>query len=320
MHLSSAPGVKYGGREIGSPHPIVPHGISAINFVKDKSINVPWYADSRLSQDDFRYEARARPDCTGLHNDNDARRVGALVREAMDVALSHITVGITTDSIDSNVHEFIISRGAYPSLLLYRRYPKSICTSINEVIHLGVPDMRPIEAGDVVSVMIGCYKYGIHAKICETVVVQGTSHDGNNTELEDDERNERSWRLIKATKKALEEAVAACRPGSNTCDIGRVIESVASKYDYFIVKKWNGHGVGHELQSLPKVKHCRSDETTTTFEPGMMLTIEPILVEGHAAHVMWSNGYTACTVDGGMAAQVGQTVLISEDGAEILSR
>mmetsp|Transcript_11123 Transcript_11123/g.24074 ORF Transcript_11123/g.24074 Transcript_11123/m.24074 type:complete len:363 (+) Transcript_11123:110-1198(+) len=323
VHLSSAPGSKYGGKEIGSPYPIIPHDTSPINYVKDRSIDVPWYARRSISPDDYRYEATAiaalPPEGPNPNHDS-ARAVGRLAREAMDVALSTMRPGITTDDINAHVFDFIVSRGAYPSLLLYRGFPKSICTSINEVMYLGVPDMRPIEIGDVVSVAIGCYKHGLHAKVCDTVVVQGLDpYETCSTTTLEDSRDERTHRLVQATREALEEAVAVCQAGVKISEIGRTIQSVADRYDYRIVKDWNGHGIGREFECLPQVKHLRNDDTTV-LQPDMMLTIEPILVEGHAAHVKWSNGHTVCSVDGGMAAQSGLSLLILDGGAEVVSR
>ena len=321
LHLSSAPGEKYNGKEIGSPYPIFPHEVSPIRLVQDPSIPLPpWYkCDSAANVDtnDCRHDVMN-------HNDpTDARRVGLLAKEALKYALHLLRPGITTDSLDASVHDFVIDRGAYPSFLLCQGYPKSICTSINEVIHCGLPDGREIEAGDVISVAVRCYRDGLHAEVCETVVVEPEvegAEDDPSYERDQtwESRQKRSKRLVRAVKEAMNRGIERCNPGSSITAIGRSIQSVAESYDYRIVKE---DRIGNKLQCLPGVKYAKGndEDKAPLLEPGMMLYIAPIFVEGHSANALWSNAYTACTVDGGIAAQYGHTVLVTGNGATILT-
>lgn len=330
VHLSSAPGAKFGGQLIGTPHPVVPHEVTSTVRHVDSSVSIPWYADESLRADDVRYaEVEESVMCNSsmlIPGQTECARVlGRITRQALDHALSLLREGIITDEVDESVHNYIVSQGAYPSLLGYRGFPKSTATNINEVVSLGVPDLRPIEAGDVITIAIFCFKDGLHCSASETVIVDGS--EMMDEEMLDDSQNsrlKRSKRVIHAARDVLEEGIReSSRPGTTIGDIGSAIHTAADSREYRVVKRLVGHGIGAELQCPPHIEigsgHNGRDDSSTRLKPGMMLSISPTLVEGHSACAQWSNGHTSATVDGGIGAQFGATVLLTDDGAEVLT-
>ena len=324
VHLSSAPGAKFEGCEIGSPYPIVPHETSSALRHVDSGIPKPWYADTSMSSDEQaeQDDVATCGSLLGADQIRTAREVGRITREVADHAVSLLREGVTTDVIDEVVHNGIISRGAYPSLLHYRGFHKSLALNINEVVALGLPDWRPIEAGDVITVVVACFMDGLHCKVCETTIAAGSEIQANEISGDSSDRLERSDRLIQAARDAVDEAIReASKTGATTGDVYAAIQSVANLHGCRVVKRLGGHGIGTEFQCAPYVtlSGSQSSDSPTRLEPGTMLSIEPILVEGHSACAHWSNGFTSCTVDGGMGAQFGATVLIADGGAEVLT-
>ena len=223
-------------------------------------------------------------------------------------------------------------------------FPKSVCSSINEVVCHGIPDERPLELGDVVSFDVSCYVGGVHGDNCATVIVgdleegyNDESHngddDGNNvgdrdwfipphkTQFSSDEEQERiitARRLVQAALEARDEGVAACKPGSCLTDIGAAIHAVSDAYGYDTVRHYRGHGIFEEFHRAPFVKHFRNNERMELL-PGMIFTIEPMIVEGSADCFEWNDNWTVVTRDGGRCAQFEHTVVITEDGVDILT-
>lgn len=286
----------------------------------DPGAAVPWQADDPKDSHDARYAGVKQDDrCSMLTPDEilRAREVGRITRDAVDHALSLLKEGITTDEIDESVHHLILSYGAYPSFLNYRGFPKSMATNINEVVTLGIPDLRPIEAGDVITVVLACFRDGLHCAASETAIVGGAEmEEGMTDDSSTFSRLERSRRLICAARDAFEEAKReASKAGATIGDVGSAIHSVAESYGYRAVQRLTGHGIGTKLQCPPHIEI----DNIESLKPGMMLSIAPTLVEGHSACASWSNGFTSCTVDGGMGSQFGATVLVTEGGAEVLT-
>ena len=254
-----------------------------------------------------------------------ARVLGRITRQALGHALSLLREGITTDEIDESVHNYIVSQYAYPSLLRYRGFPKSTATNVNEVVSLGVPDLRPIEAGDVITIVICCFKDGLHCSASETVIVDGS--EVMDEEMLDDSQNSRLKRsklLVGASRDLLDEVIReASKPGTTIGDIDAAIHKAAGSREYRLVKRLVGHGIGAELNCPPYIEigsgRSSRDDSSTRLKPGVMLSISPILVEGHSACAQWSNGHTLATVDGGISAQFGATILLTDDGAEVLT-
>jgi methionyl aminopeptidase len=213
--------------------------------------------------------------------------------------------GVTTDEIDRIVHEAYIARGGYPSTLNYHGFPKSLCTSVNEVILHGIPDSRPLEDGDIVNLDVTIYLGGMHGD-CSATFLVGTVDDA-------------SRRLVRVTRECLELGISTVRPGRPLSEIGRAIERHASEHGYGVVRAFCGHGIGEDFHIEPQVLHYYEPRVRTVMEEGMVFTIEPMLTAGRPDHVVWPDGWTAATVDGGRAAQFEHTVVVTRDGAEILT-
>jgi methionyl aminopeptidase len=213
--------------------------------------------------------------------------------------------GVTTDEIDRIVHEAYIARGGYPSTLNYHGFPKSLCTSVNEVILHGIPDSRPLEDGDIVNLDVTIYLDAMHGDCSATFLVG--------------EVDEASRRLVRVTRECLEIGVEAVKPGRALSEIGRAIERHASAAGYGVVRAFCGHGIGEDFHMDPQVLHYHEPRVRTVMEEGMVFTIEPMLTAGKPDHVVWPDGWTASTVDAGRAAQFEHTVLVTRDGAEVLT-
>jgi methionyl aminopeptidase len=234
-------------------------------------------------------------------------RVAArLAAQALELVGSHVTPGVTTDELDAIGHEFLIDHGAYPSTLGYRGFPKSLCTSINEVICHGIPDSTVIEDGDIVNIDITAYIGGVHG-------------DTNATFLAGDV-DEESRLLVERTREALNRAIKAVVPGRELNVIGRVIEKYAARFGYGVVRDYTGHGVGPAFHTGLIVPHYDAAPAyNTVIEPGMVFTIEPMLNLGTPDWVMWDDDWTVLTADGLRSAQFEHTLLVTPTGAEILT-
>jgi methionyl aminopeptidase len=213
--------------------------------------------------------------------------------------------GISTDQIDAIVHDAYIARGGYPSTLNYHGYPKSLCTSVNEVILHGIPDSRPLEDGDIVNLDVTIYLDGMHGDCSATYLVGEVAED--------------SRRLVRVTREALEIGIAAVKPGRPISDIGRAIESHAIAHGYGVVRAFCGHGIGEDFHMEPQVLHYHEPRARTVMEEGMVFTIEPMLTQGRPEHSVWPDGWTAVTRDGLRAAQFEHTIVVTRTGAEILT-
>jgi methionyl aminopeptidase len=234
------------------------------------------------------------------------RVAGRIAAQALEVCGNAVAPGVTTDEIDRLGHEFLLDHGAYPSTLGYRGFPKSLCTSVNEVICHGIPDDRPLQEGDICNIDITAYTGGVHG-------------DNNATFLVG-EVDEESRLLVERTREALARAIKAARPGRQVNVIGRVIESYAKRFGYGVVRDYTGHGVGEAFHSGLVIPHYDSaPDYDTLIEPGMTFTIEPMLNLGTPDWVEWDDGWTIVTADGLRSAQFEHTILITESGPEILT-
>ena len=213
--------------------------------------------------------------------------------------------GITTDELDAVGHEFLCDHGAYPSTLGYRGFPKSLCTSVNEVICHGIPDSTVIADGDIVNIDVTAYLDGVHG-------------DNNATFLAGDV-DEETVLLVQRTREALDRAIKAVKPGRQVNVIGRVIESYAKRFGYGVVREFTGHGVGEAFHSGLVIPHYDDPGSTTVIEPGMVFTIEPMLNLGTHEWTMWNDGWTVVTKDLRNSAQFEHTLLVTDSGAEILT-
>jgi methionyl aminopeptidase len=228
-----------------------------------------------------------------------------LAARARDLVGSHVAPGVTTDELDRIGHEFLCDHGAYPSTLGYKGFPKSLCSSVNEVVCHGIPDARRIEDGDIVNIDITAYIDGVHG-------------DTNATFLAGDVAEETRL-LVERTREALDRAINAVRPGRRMNVIGRVIESYAKRFDYGVVREFTGHGIGTSFHSGLVIPHYDEPRFDEEIRAGMTFTIEPMLNLGTHEWVMWDDNWTVVTADGRPSAQFEHTLLVTADGAEVLT-
>jgi methionyl aminopeptidase len=233
------------------------------------------------------------------------RRACEAAAEVLAEGAAAVAPGVTTDAIDALVHEAYIARGGYPSTLNYHGFPKSLCTSVNEVILHGIPDSRPLADGDVVNLDVTIYLDGVHGD-CSATFLVGDVDEG-------------SRRLVRVTREAMELGISAVRPGRPISDIGRAIERHATAHGYGVVRAFCGHGIGEDFHMEPQVLHYYEPRARTVMEEGMIFTVEPMLTAGSPDHDVWPDGWTASTHDGKRAAQFEHTILVTRDGAEILT-
>jgi methionyl aminopeptidase len=252
-----------------------------------------------------RYPRTGEPEVKDADTIARMRVASRIAAQALEEVGRHVTPGVTTDELDRVGHEFIVEHDAYPSTLGYRGYPKSLCTSLNEVICHGIPDDTVIADGDIVNVDITAYIDGVHG-------------DTNATFLAGDVAEE-SRLLVERTHEAMMRGIRAVAPGRQLNAIGRVIESYARRFGYGVVRDFTGHGIGTTFHSGLIVPHFDDPEVSVTMEQGMTFTIEPMLTLGTIDYEMWPDGWTVLTADGKRTAQFEHTVLVTADGHEILT-
>jgi methionyl aminopeptidase len=233
------------------------------------------------------------------------RRAGQLAALARDEVGRHIVPGITTDQLDRIGHKFLLEHGAYPSTLGYRGFPKSLCSSVNEVVCHGIPDNLALADGDVVKIDITAYLDGVHGDTCATFFAG--------------EPSEEVRLLSERTHEAMMRGIKAARPGRPVSVIGRVIESYAKRFNYGVIRDFTGHGVGQSFHTKPTVWHYDEPRADTIIQTGMTFTIEPMLTLGGHAWDMWDDGWTVVTRDKSWVAQWEHTLHITDEGAEILT-
>ncbi|QDZ42815.1 type I methionyl aminopeptidase [Corynebacterium sp. sy039] len=233
------------------------------------------------------------------------RRTSRIAAGALKEAGKAVAPGVTTDEIDRIAHEYMCDHGAYPSTLGYRGFPKSCCVSLNEIICHGIPDSTVIEDGDIVNIDVTAYKEGVHG-------------DTNATFLAGDVSEEHRL-LVERTKEATMRGIRAAKPGREINVIGRVIESYAKRFGYNVVRDFTGHGVGPTFHNGLIVLHYDSDYYRDVLVPGMTLTIEPMINLGGLDYDIWDDYWTVQTRDHKFTAQFEHTIVITEDGNEILT-
>ncbi|KAJ8326788.1 hypothetical protein QVD99_005428 [Batrachochytrium dendrobatidis] len=229
---------------------------------------------------------------------------GKLARQVLDLAVAMVKPGVTTLEIDAVVHQSIINAGAYPSPLGYLNFPRSVCTSINNVLCHGVPDDRPLEDGDIINIDVTVYLNGFHGDTSRTVCVGDVDQAGQ--------------ALVNATKESLDSAIAVCGPGVPFSAIGSVVSKFARSGGYSISRDFCGHGIGRQFHQPPYVLHYKNNEPWI-MQPGMTFTIEPVLCQGDNGYAKWPDAWTVVSLDGGRSAQFEHTVLIVDDGVKILT-
>ncbi|WP_062352779.1 type I methionyl aminopeptidase [Herbidospora yilanensis] len=233
------------------------------------------------------------------------RVAGRIAAQALEEVGRHVAPGVTTDELDRIGHEFLLDHGAYPSTLGYRGYPKSLCTSINEVICHGIPDDTELNDGDIVNVDITAFVGGVHGDTDATFLCGDV--------------DEESRLLVERTREATSRAIKAVAPGRQLNIVGRVIEAYAKRFGYGVVRDFTGHGIAESFHSGLIVPHYDDPSLAVTLVPGMTFTIEPMLTLGTIDYEIWSDGWTAVTKDRKRTAQFEHTVLVTDSGVEILT-
>jgi methionyl aminopeptidase len=236
------------------------------------------------------------------------RAACALGRAVLDEAAAAVAPGVTTDAIDAVVHAATLRAGAYPSPLNYYGFPKSVCTSVNEVICHGIPDRRPLEAGDIVNVDVSVFLNGWHGDLNETFVV------GPPSACSDEAR-----RLVRCSHDCLADALAICRPGARYRDLGEVIARRARAAGFGVVTTYCGHGIGDLFHCAPSVPHYAKNKARGVMRVGEVFTVEPMINAGSHRDRTWPDGWTSVTEDGKPSAQFEHQLVITADGCEVLT-
>ena len=233
------------------------------------------------------------------------RVAGRIAAQAMQAGADVIAPGVTTDAVDAAVHEFLLDHHAYPSTLGYRGFPKSCCTSVNEVICHGIPDTRPLADGDLVKIDVTAFIDGVHGDNCATYFCGDV--------------DEESRLLTERTREAMNRGIRAVRPGRQVNVIGRVIEAYAKRFGYGVVRDYTGHGVHTAFHSGLVIPHYDEPLADTVMEVGMTFTVEPMLAMGDQRSHVWPDDWTVVTDDGSRVAQYEQSIVVTPTGAEILT-
>jgi methionyl aminopeptidase len=271
-----------------APHRNVPAGIPRPEYV-GKAAPTP-------------YEGSEVKDSETL----DAMRIASrIAADALVEVGRNIRPGVTTDFLDVIGHEYLCDHGAYPSTLEYRGFPKSLCTSLNEVICHGIPDSTVLVDGDICNIDITAFIGGVHGDTNATFLVGDV--------------DEESRLLVERTKEATRRGIAAVAPGRPLNVVGRVIESYARRFGYGVVRDFTGHGIGTSFHTGLVVPHYDDPSTEVILEVGMTFTIEPMLTLGTHDYDIWSDGWTVVTLDLKRTAQFEHTLVVTPTGAEILT-
>ncbi|KIJ45955.1 hypothetical protein M422DRAFT_29598, partial [Sphaerobolus stellatus SS14] len=256
----------------------------------------PDYAEDGIPTSE-RLRAGQAPRILTKEEQEKMRTVCRLAREVLDIAAQHVKPGVTTDFIDQIVHEETIKRNAYPSPLNYRDFPKSVCTSVNEVICHGIPDQRALKEGDIVNLDVSLYYDGFHADLNETYPVGKVS--------------EEKLKLISTTRQCLDASIKLCKPGALFRDLGKAIEPIALANGCSVVRSYTGHGVNQLFHAAPNnIPHYAKNKAVGTMKAGMVFTIEPMInLTKKSGEDHWPDNWTAVTVDGSPSAQFEETLL-----------
>ena len=233
------------------------------------------------------------------------REPNAIVRDCLKFVGERIRAGMTTKEVDKLVYDFIKASGAEPSCLGYYGYPASACVSVNEVVVHGIPDDRVLEDGDIVSVDLCAYKNGYHGDGARTFCIGEVS--------------EEKKKLVRVTEECFFKAIEGLKAGTPLYDIGYRVQKHAEENGFSVIRAYTGHGIGKEMHEDPSVPNVGRRGTGVRLQAGTVLCIEPMIASGHWRVRVLDDGWTAVTVDGKAAAHYENTVVVREDGVEILT-
>ncbi|CAL8271015.1 unnamed protein product [Merluccius merluccius] len=293
-----------GYRYTGKLHPHYP--LTPLRLVPS-DIQRPDYADhSRgMSESEQTLKGTSQIKILSPEEIEGMRVVCKLAREVLDIAALMVKPGVTTEEIDYTVHLACTARKCYPSPLNYYNFPKSCCTSVNEVICHGIPDRRPLQDGDILNVDITVYHNGFHGDLNETFYVG--------------EVDEGAKKLVQTTYECLMQAIDSVKPGIRYRELGNIIQKHAQANCFSVVRSYCGHGIHRLFHTAPNVPHYAKNKAVGVMKPGHVFTIEPMICEGGWQDETWPDGWTAVTRDGKRSAQFEHTLLVTETGCEILT-
>ncbi|TNF27813.1 MAG: type I methionyl aminopeptidase [Deltaproteobacteria bacterium] len=234
------------------------------------------------------------------------RQTCSLASEVMEYIEPHIKIGVSTLELNDLCHNYIMEKGAYPSPLNYHGFPKSICTSLNEVICHGIPNKNDIlRDGDILNIDITTYLNKFHGDTNKTFLIGNVSDEVK--------------KLVDVTYKCMWEGIRQVKPGAHIGDIGAVIQEMAHDHGYSVVEEYCGHGIGREFHEEPQVVHVGKRGTGAEMKPGMTFTIEPMINLGQRHCRLLKDNWTVITKDGKQSAQFEHTILVTESGYEVLT-
>ncbi|MCW2726759.1 MAG: methionine aminopeptidase [Frankiales bacterium] len=284
----------------------------AARYVRPGKLSPPREVPAHIPRPSYALDKHGRPKDRESSRPKDPetielmRKAGRAAAEVLAAVGAAVRPGITTDELDAIAHEECIKRGGYPSPLGYNGFPKSLCTSVNEVICHGFPDSTVLKDGDIVNCDVTIFLDGVHGDTNATFLVGDVDPE--------------TRRLVNVTRECLDLGIAAVKPGNTVRDIGRAIQAHAEAHGYGVVRAFVGHGIGRSFHSDPQVYHYDNPQARQELLPGMTFTIEPMITLGDWHHEMWDDGWTAVTRDRSRTAQFEHTLVVTEDGAEILTR
>ncbi|KAJ3330601.1 Methionine aminopeptidase 1 [Blyttiomyces sp. JEL0837] len=286
----------------GKLRPVYP--LSATREVP-KHIKRPDYAETGNPISEIKLRNSTQIEVLNKEEIEAMRTVCKIAREVLEEGRKVAKVGVTTDEIDRVVHEACIERNAYPSPLNYYNFPKSCCTSPNEVICHGIPDRYELQDGDILNIDVSVYHGGFHADLNDTYLIGNVDPAG--------------VKLVKTARECLDKAIEHVKPGNLYRDLGNIIQKVADSNGFSVVRTYCGHGIGRNFHSSPSVPHYSKNKAVGVMKPGHVFTIEPMISEGSWRDLQWPDRWTAVTVDGKRSAQFEETLLVTETGVEILT-
>ncbi len=234
------------------------------------------------------------------------RIAGRLAAEVLEMIADEVRAGVTTNELDRICHDYTINvQDAIPAPLNYHGFPKSICTSVNHVVCHGIPDDRKLKNGDIINIDITDIKDGYHGDTSQMFFVG--------------EPSIRARRLVEVSRECLLTGIRMVKPGARLGDIGHAIQRHAESMGFSIVREYCGHGIGREFHEDPQVLHYGEPGTGMVLEPGMVFTIEPMLNAGKRQIKVLPDKWTVVTKDRSLSAQWEHTILVTEDGYEVLT-
>lgn len=286
--------------------PLRPAYVTPQVTITDPKIQKPDYAETGIPVSERTARASSTAPVYTKEEIEGIRAAAKLTRAALDYACNLIAPGVTTDEINNKTHDFIVANGGYPSPLNYRNFPKSICTSVNEVICHGIPDLRPLKEGDIVNIDVSVFLNGFHGDANET-------HGVGKVDFE-------SLRLMKGSFDSLQAAIKLVRPNTLFRDFGEAVSMSLRKHGFSSVTSYCGHGIGHLFHCAPNIPHYARNKATGSCKPGMIFCIEPMINAGVHKDIHWPDDWTATTSDGKRSAQYEHTILCTAEGYELLTK